>query len=50
MEQMLSPKERRTENIGDFPTVLIAELEKSVSSALCLSLQNEGYNVLEAHD
>jgi DNA-binding response OmpR family regulator len=46
---MSSPKER-SENIDDFPTVLIAELEETVSSALCTSLQNEGINVLVTHD
>jgi hypothetical protein len=42
---MLSPKELR-ENIGDFPTVLVAEIEEPVRCAL----RNEGYHVLVAHD
>jgi DNA-binding NtrC family response regulator len=46
---MHTPKER-TKDIGDFPTVLLVELEDPVRSTLLQGLQKEGVHVLEARD
>lgn len=39
-----------TENMADFPTVLLAELEEPFRSTLSLGLRDQGYAVLEAYD
>ena len=44
---MHTPKEP-AKHIGDFPTVMVAELEDPVRSTLLLNLRKEGIHVLDA--